>query len=157
MRNLATAMTVGGPARQEPHGERLSTLQVYRAMCTTCIIGNAVEESKTGSYDEDSKFDRFDILDPDFPDSTADSWDAMCRPDHVLMDLCGGLSEQIVRVMGDMETSWTTRSTKVKETDYKKAKALWGFVKERASTYIDRTHGSEMSAEFGMLGDELFS
>lgn len=115
-----------------------------------------MEESKSGSYDEDSEFDRFDILDPDFPCGVTDRCDARCRIDDVLMDLCGGFAEQIVRVMGDMETSWTTRSTKVKEADYSKANALWDFVKDRASTYIYRMHGTELSEEFLLLGDHLF-
>lgn len=155
MRNLAAAMIT--PCTDPPSPQHPSMLQLYKSMCTTCIVGNAIEESKTGSYDEDSKFDRFDILDPDFPCNVADPSDAVCRPDHVLMDLCGGLAEQIVCVMGDMERSWTTRCTKIKESDYKKANALWGFVKDRASTYIDLMHGSELSAEFGVLGDELFN
>ena len=157
MRDLSKAMDVHeAHEAHEAHGA-ITRFAKFRAMCTTCIIGNAVEESKTGSYDEDSDFDRFDLLDPDFPDCAADVADIEDRPEKVLMALCGGFTEDIVRVMGDMEDSWTARSSKVKDADQEKAKALWEFTKERASEYIDRMYGYKMCNEFESLGVELFA
>lgn len=132
-------------------------LDKYKLACTTCIVGIAVEESKTGGYDEDSQFDRFDLLDPDFPLNGADPHDSEDRPERVLMALCGGFTEDIVRVMGDMEHSWTVRCSKVKDADQQKASALWEFAKERASIYIDHMYGCKMCDDFESLGDELFT
>lgn len=147
MRNLSLAMVHPEPTPGPP-----PSVHEYKSMCTTCIIGSAVEESKSGSFDEESEFCRFDLLDPDFP---------LCQrqgsPEAVLMDLCGGFAEHIVKVIGDMEASWVARCTKVKESDYEKARALWGFAKERAGVYIDRVYGCDSGAEFERMGEALFN
>lgn len=148
MRDLSKAVAV------EERSCAANLLSKYSSMCTTCIVGIALEESKRGGCDEQSEFDRFDLLDPDF--MLEDPTDAENHPEEILMHLCGGLIEDIVRVMGDMESSWTRRCTSVKEADYVKARALWEFAKERASTYLDWEYGPQVAEEFCSLGDTIF-
>ncbi|CAN0299026.1 unnamed protein product [Ectocarpus sp. 6 AP-2014] len=116
-----------------------------------------MEEGKTGSFDEDSTFDRFDILDPQFPACALDEFDCICHPAIVLMSLCGGFAEDIVRVIGDMEKSWVARCNKVGEADLASAQALWSFARERACAYVELLYGCESSDEFDVMGEHLFS
>jgi len=151
MRDLSKAACVDA-TDEEPCTSDL--LARYSSVCTTCIVGIALEESKRGSCDEQSEFDKFDLLDPDF--MVEGVTDFHVHPEEILMHLCGGFIEDIVRVMGDMESSWTRRCTSVKETDYVKAKALWEFAYERASVYVDREYGPQVAEDFCRLGDTLF-
>ena len=150
MRNL------GVPSTNEASTTH-ATADDYKSVCTTCIVGNAVEESKTGSFDEDSVFDRFDILDPQFPECALDDLDCICHPAMVLMGLCGGFAEDVVRVMGDMEESWVARCNKVAEADLSSAQALWSFARERACVYVERVYGCDYSNEFDAMGENMFS
>ncbi|CAM9705143.1 unnamed protein product [Ectocarpus sp. 6 AP-2014] len=150
MRNLQIAVTSVTDAMD-------ATPDNYKSVFTTCIVGNAVEEGKTGSFDEDSTFDRFDILDPQFPDFALHEMDSICHPAIVLMTLCGGFAEDIVRVIGDMEKSWLARCNKVRDADLASARALWSFARERACAYVELLYGSDCSNEFDVMGEEMFS
>jgi len=133
------------------------TTDTYKTVCTTCIVGNAVEESKSGSFDEDSHFERFDVLDPTFPGGALDAVDYRCHPETVLMSLCGGFTTDVVRVMGDMEKSWLSRCNEVQQADLRKAAALWGFARERAHSIVELVHGCDYATEFVCMGDQLFT
>lgn len=134
-----------------------ATADNYKSVCTACIVGNAVEESKSGSFDEDSTFDRFDILDPQFPACALDDLDCICHPAIVLMGLCGGFAEDIVRVMADMEESWVARCKKVPDADLATAQALWSFARERVCAYVELLYGCDSCGEFDRMGEQMFS
>lgn len=137
--------------------DEADTLKKFSNMCTTCIVGKACVECNMLSYDEESSFDRFDLLDPDFPTVMYDH-DSYERPQHILMGMCeGNLTQEIVSVMGDMERSWTDRRICVKMEDKTTAKKLWEFVREDAPVLLDRIYGRIRSQECSTLGDQLFA
>lgn len=154
MRDLARVTQ--GHAQQEAPCEHASSKQ-YAHMCTTCIVGTALTESGTASYDEESVFDRFDLLDPDFASSFGDKCrDESTAPEDFLSALCGGFIEEIINVIGEMEMSWLARSNRVADTRSTKAASLWELVRGDASVYVGRAYGGERAAEFFALGEEMF-
>lgn len=140
------------------HKSGPTLLQQYASMCTTCIVGKAVDESGGGGYDEESVFERSDLLDTEFPMTFMDDdADLSRRPDHVLMELCGGFTEEIVSIIGEMEASWASCSREVKPAGVTKASLLWEFVRDDAAVYIQRLYGEQRSTEFVAIGEDIFA
>lgn len=132
-------------------------LKEYSEACTTRIIGVAVEECNRLSYDPDQIFDRFDVLDPDFPLTVEDEFDEDIkpRPDQVLEYICNNRIDIIVEAMGDMEKCWETGS-RIKDTHTAIVCRLWEFAKEEAEHHVLTLYGRSKQEEFSRMGDEFF-
>ena len=133
-------------------------LREFSETFTTCVVGKAGEECGLLSYDVESKFDRGDLLDPEFPCNGRDVFaeDDDCRPEHVLSSLCNSRIEVVVKVMLEMEMSWKYLEPRVVDANFDIARRLWSFAKEEGSMFMREKFGLEKAEEFMTIGSELF-
>ena len=76
---------------------------------------------------------------------------------HVLPDKTCLLMNRFFVVVSHTPQLRGAESHEVNESDYDKARALWGFAKERAGVYIGRVYGCDSGAEFERMGEALFN